>query len=69
MSKNTKFSLLNNVFILITTRDGDFVENMTSYKNEHVILEPFEKKESFLFLKKKLGNKLKNENEFNELMS
>lgn len=72
----TKLSLLNNIFILITTRDAQFASNLLaiSYDEntnlEHIILEPFEKDECLDLIKKHLGNNNNNNDtsEYKELI-
>ena len=56
-----------NVFILITTRDKSFEENLGENAHSYE-LEPFEPDECIRFMQKSLGKKSKNENELKDLL-
>ncbi len=62
------FTNLKNVFILITTRNDKLIENFTiNQRFDLISIEPFNQQEIFQFLRNRLGNKLRNENDLIEL--
>ena len=61
-------NLPENIFVLITTRYSTLAENI-NLDSKHIILEPFEEKESFNFIRKRFGKRLKDENDIIELVN
>jgi tetratricopeptide (TPR) repeat protein len=64
----TMLSILKNKYVLITTRSDTFIENLRPENSVHICLEPFNENESIEFVKKNLGNKLKDENDVKDLL-
>lgn len=62
------YNFPENVFILVTTRDGTLFESIQQIA-DHFIVEPFEENESLDFIKKNLGNRLKTDQDLLRLFS